>query len=318
MDIKDFILVCGGLLIVMVLGHGFWIAWRAKNASLAMDIVPLVGAEGDDEPWALSGELPNGGARLARASSDDGAQAELPLELSDAAKQPQASSDQANTPEPSSTQSVRAKAPFDRPKKITARTSLAVKAGQSTGGGRVRRVASHTPVASLSGLTNARKEQHATEKSSFDESQDRLGDDDNVLLIINVLAKRGQRFDGERLVDALRSQGLRYGDKNIFHRVDAVTKAQRYSIANAVEPGTFDLADLAAMRSPGIAFFLQLADSDDALAIFEDMLNAAHQIANTLGGEIRDKDMSLLSGQSVEHMRQSIADFSRRRLAKRA
>ena len=64
MDIKDFILVCGGLLIVMVLGHGFWIAWRAKNASLAMDIVPLVGAEGDDEPWALSGELPNGGARL--------------------------------------------------------------------------------------------------------------------------------------------------------------------------------------------------------------------------------------------------------------
>ena len=72
------------------------------------------------------------------------------------------------------------------------------------------------------------------------------------------------------------------------------------------------------MRSPGIAFFLQLADSDDALAIFEDMLNAAHQIANTLGGEIRDKDMSLLSGQSVEHMRQSIADFSRRRLAKRA
>ena len=37
-----------------------------------------------------------------------------------------------------------------------------------------------------------------------------------------------------------------------------------------------------------------------------------------LGGELRDENMSVLSGQTVEHMRQRISDYSRRRLSRRA
>ncbi len=32
-DIKDFILIGGGLLIAAVVAHGFWIAWRARRES---------------------------------------------------------------------------------------------------------------------------------------------------------------------------------------------------------------------------------------------------------------------------------------------
>ena len=138
------------------------------------------------------------------------------------------------------------------------------------------------------------------------------------LLIINVLAPKGERFHGEGLVTALRKQGLRYGDMNIFHRVDPATKAKLYSVANAIEPGTFDLSDLSTMRSPGMTFFLQLPGPDDASAVFSDMVQAARDVALDLGGELRDEDLNLLTGQTTEHMRQRIADFARRRLSKRA
>ena len=51
---------------------------------------------------------------------------------------------------------------------------------------------------------------------------------------------------------------------------------------------------------------------------FEDMLEAARNVMMALGGELRDENMSVLSGQTVEHMRQRISDYSRRRLSRRA
>ena len=89
-------------------------------------------------------------------------------------------------------------------------------------------------------------------------------------------------------------------------------------MANAIEPGTFDLADLDSLRCPGMSFFLQLPGPDDAISAFEDMLEAARKVMGALGGELRDENMSVLSGQTAGHMRQRISDYSRRRLSRRA
>ena len=64
MDIKDFILIGGGLLIAAVIVHGFWIAWRGRREPLRMDIVPDIVSDDVDDIDRLRGELPNGGARL--------------------------------------------------------------------------------------------------------------------------------------------------------------------------------------------------------------------------------------------------------------
>ena len=49
MDIKDFILIGGGLLIASVVAHGFWIAWRDRRQELRIDIKPdLIPDELDD------------------------------------------------------------------------------------------------------------------------------------------------------------------------------------------------------------------------------------------------------------------------------
>lgn len=86
MDIKDFILIFGCLLILAVISHGFWIAWRARNEALPLDIMPdIVPQDGDDELGVLRGELPNGGARRA---VDDWSPAPADLMIARAAPEP--------------------------------------------------------------------------------------------------------------------------------------------------------------------------------------------------------------------------------------
>jgi cell division protein ZipA len=87
-----------------------------------------------------------------------------------------------------------------------------------------------------------------------------------------------------------------------------------YSVANAVEPGTFDLSDLETLQTPGLTFFMQLPVPGDALEALDEMILSARTVAATLGGDVKDDSMSALTGQTVEHMKQRIADFARKQL----
>ena len=138
------------------------------------------------------------------------------------------------------------------------------------------------------------------------------------LIVLNVLAPTGTSYHGRSLVEAMQSQSLKYGDMNIFHRVDQKTKTKLFSVANALEPGTFDLSDLDDFQSSGVTFFMQLPAPNDPSIIFDLMLNTARNLVLELGGSLKDEQMSVLTGQTVEHMRQRIADFSRRRMSLRA
>src|SRR5690606_16750861 len=81
-DIKDFILIGGGLLIAAVVAHGFWIAWKTRRDPLRMDLVTQFSdadADDEDDLKRLRAELPNGGARIV-ARADAPAQGRLELE----------------------------------------------------------------------------------------------------------------------------------------------------------------------------------------------------------------------------------------------
>lgn len=138
------------------------------------------------------------------------------------------------------------------------------------------------------------------------------------LIMINLLAPKGSPFVGGGLVESLRARGLRYGDMNIFHRQEPMTRTAQYSVANVVEPGTFDMADLDNFRSPGVCFFLQLPGPEHPLDVFEDMLKVARDVAVRVGGELKDEQRSVMTGQTVEHYRQRISEFCRRRMSMRA
>ena len=48
------------------------------------------------------------------------------------------------------------------------------------------------------------------------------------------------------------------------------------------------------------------------------MLSVARSVTRELGGDVKDEHRNVVTPQTVEHYRQRIVDFSRRRMSKRA
>ena len=95
----------------------------------------------------------------------------------------------------------------------------------------------------------------------------------------------------------------------------------RYSMVNIVKPGTFDLNSMYSFQTPGVSFFmtLPLIDTDvSAMQTFEHMHNTAKALVAKLGGELRDEHRSVMTGQPIEHCRQRISEFARRKLSRTA
>lgn len=130
------------------------------------------------------------------------------------------------------------------------------------------------------------------------------------VLVIWVVAPAGGQLDGHRLQEAFSASGLEYGGE-VFYKLDANTRAELFTVANGVEPGTFDLSDVDALSTPRIALLVRFSDRIDPSHAFEEMLQAAQDIADALGAEMKDERMSDMSIQTVEHCRQRIRDYKR-------
>ena len=134
------------------------------------------------------------------------------------------------------------------------------------------------------------------------------------ILIINLMAPRGELFSGAALLDAFTDSGLRFGQRGIFHRhVDDDGDAPIvFSLANIVEPGTFDFATMPESTTPGLCLFLRLPTSCEPLIAYEDFVATAKNLATAVGGELKDENRSVLTKQTVEHGRQRVTEFQRK------
>lgn len=135
------------------------------------------------------------------------------------------------------------------------------------------------------------------------------------VLIINVMAKKGERFLGEALLQALMDQHIKFGDMDIFHRhADENGDGPiLFSVANMVVPGTFNLASMSEFTTPGVSLFLSLPVEAESLVAFNTMADAARGLADALGGELKDENRSVMTKQTIEHARQKVMEFERKR-----
>jgi cell division protein ZipA len=134
-----------------------------------------------------------------------------------------------------------------------------------------------------------------------------------------VLAPSGVPFPGAFVMDAMSEAKLTYGEMKIFHReeVDGNGRRTLFSVANIVEPGTFDPDAMEHFSTPGLVLFLTLPGPFDAVRAFDAMVEAARSLANSLKGTVCDATRSVLTNQTVGHMREDIIDFQlRRRVAR--
>lgn len=147
-----------------------------------------------------------------------------------------------------------------------------------------------------------------------EESDD--GNEPSEVLAINVLARQGRRFAGDELLQILLASGLRFGEMSIFHRhANGKNGPVLFSVANALNPGTFDLNEISEFTTPGVCFFMTLPNvASNNMLVYEQMLATARHVQQSLDAELKDDNRSVMTAQTMEHYRQRIRDFELQQL----
>lgn len=136
------------------------------------------------------------------------------------------------------------------------------------------------------------------------------------VIVVHVMGN-DERLSGKLLMQAVLDCGMRWGEYHIFHRYEggAQDALAMFSMANAVEPGIFDIDAMETQSYVGVSFFLMLPGPANSRQALDMMVEAARRVARDTGGELRDEHHSALTQQTIEHLRQRVMEYERRRLA---
>jgi cell division protein ZipA len=145
--------------------------------------------------------------------------------------------------------------------------------------------------------------------TEFDSDDEMESDTRNVLpeiLQFGVVASDDEGFNGVELVLVFESVGLEYGDMKVYERINKQGDVD-FGVACMVEPGTFpDGEYLASFNCPGIVFYLQHQDLEDAQNVFDDFVDTIKTVAKELDGVIWDHQRQPLTDETIQAIRRSL------------
>ncbi len=286
--LRDWLLVLGPVFIAGILLHGYWRMQNSRNSiKMSLD-KKFISEAGDalDEPDELSmlrAELPNGGARVRTVPE----QTKLNLEenvpvLMDPVDEPGQAKVEASDTSVSATRTSRADL-SDTP---------AISANRQE-----RTTATRT----------VPEQKTATQQTSAPARKPLPANLPEKYVVLNVMAI-GEPFDGQALLECLVELDMTFGEMNIFHRMGEGDETL-FSLMNAVEPGSFDLGDMASVSTPALSMFMRVHELHDPCGVFEQMLHVAQRLAEELGGELRDESRSVMTTQTIQHCQQELQEY---------
>jgi cell division protein ZipA len=126
------------------------------------------------------------------------------------------------------------------------------------------------------------------------------------IIVIYITADKQPYFQGADVLKAVEAADMKYGDMRIFHYFGPDRKHARrplLSLANISEPGYFVMEDMNTFTTKGLALFLCLPAEMGGDIAFEFMLDAAHALAKSLGGELRGADRQPLDEDAINRLR---------------
>ena len=288
-DLRQWLLILGPIFIIGVLLHGYF-RMRSGQNDIKMKLDrSFLSRQGEDhvvdDLSLFKAELPNGGARLldSKASAVISA-SDVPL-LTDSVELP----------------SISATSSVDLPKtdSLPASTPEPIPEPEES-------AIDHSVDEVPAKAPPARKAPKIEEDQSDEETAAPIRKPE-MFVVIYVLAL-DEPFLGQGLVEVMLDSGMTFGEMDIFHQLND-RGAQLFSLASAVEPGTFDLSSLDQFSTPGISLFMRVHELAAPLQVLDSMLSVANRVAQELNGEVRDETRSVMTPQTIEHCRQSLTEF---------
>ena len=278
LTIRDWMVVVGVLLIVAVLLDAWRRIRRDRSAEVKMKLVDSEELSvAPEQDFSMFGELPNGGARV--------------VDRSDILR---ATGYEVGTDK---------SPPTEHDELVAGMTSTAPDGD----------------IEDIDWLDGLGSEDGPSEVVNAQPAPSRLvSQEEPEVFMFNVVARSKQGFHGGDILHILLACDLRFGDMGFFHRheLEAGRGAVQFSVTNMMQPGVFDIDNMADMATPGLVFFLTLPGPDDMMQAFDYMLETAKTVARNLDADVLDESRSVVSKQTMEHSRQKIRDLELRLLAK--
>jgi cell division protein ZipA len=128
------------------------------------------------------------------------------------------------------------------------------------------------------------------------------------IVTIRVCAVGEARWSGAQLMAALDLHGLAFGRYQVFHRKHADGRSL-FCVASLIEPGTFDVAEMADQEFRGVTLFAVLPGPIEPLETMDELFGTARGLAEELSGMVQDGKGMPLSPQRAAALREDIAHF---------
>jgi cell division protein ZipA len=127
-------------------------------------------------------------------------------------------------------------------------------------------------------------------------------------LVTLYLMAKDELLSGDQINSAAYANGLTFGDMNIFHRLDE-NEEPLYSLANMMEPGSFDADTIHKLKTRGLVLFIQLAHLKYPVDALHDMLRCAYRMADMIEARLCNHMRQPLSEQDAIAYRALAAKF---------
>jgi len=118
------------------------------------------------------------------------------------------------------------------------------------------------------------------------------------------------RLAGAELRQALEAEGLVFGRYHIFHR-EVDDKQLLFSVASLIEPGSFELHEMATLELPGISLFAVLPGAIEGTHVVDELVACGRRLAGRLNGVLQDERRQPLTAVRVMELRDEVESFER-------
>ena len=157
----------------------------------------------------------------------------------------------------------------------------------------------------------AADEAPATDSADSDGTEKKAQDNRLKDIIVLYILPKGdphnqQALQGSQINSSAQAMGLSFGDMNIFHYT--VNGRNVFSLANMLEPGSFDPDTIHDLKTSGLTVFMQLHKGDPMDDLTE-MLQRSYQLAGLLDARLCNHKRETLTEQDAENYRQQVRDF---------